>query len=338
MLSGRPVTNTTQLEILGWSPGLRREDLDWVLSDLQAHTSDDARLLALDAALMHLARQRQAGRDPRPHPPLADSDAATRDYLNVLLSPRPISEEERRQTAELKAMRQQQEAESAERDRDWAKFVDDLRANPEQLRQLRAPTSENVDGRLFDLWQLLRSTLGDINCYAIDDVTALEPMVGSDLTAAFRDALIGFWRQWRPQLVSERAADKRNTIRMVDCMGIAAVSVEAKATPDWPSSLTSSDAIRAAQYATLELNGFPTWFGALAAAWPREVADVLMAEVRSKISVEGNAESMVSCRTLSTDRSRLQQRFSSLSSKNSSTSQTSHQPCSRLCLRSSRGA
>ena len=167
--------------------------------------------------------------------------------------------------------------------------MDDLRANPAQLRQLRAPTSEHVDGRLYDLWQLLRSTLGDINCYAIDDVTALEPVLGSDLTAAFRDALIGFWRQWRPQLVSERAPEKRNTIRMADCMGIAAVSVEAKATRDWPSILTSSDAILAAQYATLELNGFPNWFGALAAAWPREVAGVLVSEVRSWISVEGNA-------------------------------------------------
>ena len=175
----------------------------------------------------------------------------------------------------------------AERDREWAKFLDDLRANPEQLRQLPAPSPENVDERLFALWRLLSSALGDTNRYAIDDVTAIEPMVGSDVTAAFRDALIGFWRQWRPKLVSERPADNRNTIRMVDCMGIAAVSVDAKATPDWPSSLTSSDATRASEYATLEINGFPPWFGALAAAWPREVANVLMAEVRSQIGAMG---------------------------------------------------
>ncbi len=185
-------------------------------------------------------------------------------------------------------MRQQREAESAERDREWAKFLDDLRANPEQLRQLPAPSPESVDeGGLFALWRLLSSALGDTNRYAIDDVTAIEPMVGSDVTAAFRDALIGFWRGWRPKLVSERPADNRNTIRMVDCMGIAAVSVDAKATPDWPSSLTSSDATRASEYATLEINGFPPWFGALAAAWPREVANVLMAEVRSQIGAMG---------------------------------------------------
>jgi len=288
MLFGMPLRNISQMEVLGWSPGLRREDLDWILSDLQAHTCEDARLLALNAALSMWRDSDKSDAILARIRPLADSNAATRDYLNAFLSPRPISEEDLRQTRELKAMRQQREAESAERDRGWAKFVDDLRANPEQLRQLPAPSPENVDGRLLDLWRLLSSALGDINRYAIDDVTALEPMIGSDLTAAFRDALIGFWRQWRPQLVSEHAADKRNTIRMVDCMGIAAVSVDAKATPDWPSSLTSSDATRAAQYATLEINGFPPWFGALAAAWPREVADVLMAEVRSQISVVGN--------------------------------------------------
>ena len=276
------------MEVLGWSPGLRREDLDWILSDLQAHTSDDARLLALDAARIIWRDNDRADAILDRIRPLAESNAATRDYLNAVLSPRQISEEELRLTREQKAMRQQREAVSAERDREWAKFVDDLRADPEQLRQLPAPLPENVDRRLFALWRLLSSALGDINRYAIDDVTALEPMIGSGVTAAFRDALIGFWRQWRPQLVSERAADKRNTIRVVDCMGIAAVSIDAKATPDWPSSLTSSNATRAAQYATLEINGFPPWLGALAAAWQREVADVLMAEVRSQINVVGN--------------------------------------------------
>jgi hypothetical protein len=71
-------------------------------------------------------------------------------------------------------------------------------------------------------------------------------------------------------------------------MGIAAVSVDAKATHDWPSSLTSFDATRAAQFATLEINGFPRWFDGLAAAWPREVAEVLMAEVRSQIRMTEN--------------------------------------------------
>ncbi len=283
ILLGAPLRNISQMEVLGWSPGLRPEDLDWVLSDLREQTSDDARLLALNAALVIWQDSDKATAILDRIRAFANSNAATREYLNAVLSPRQISEEELRQTQKLQALRQQREAKKTERNVGWAQFVDDLRANPAQLRQLPAPTPERIDGRLFDLWQLLRSALGDVNRYAIDDVAALDPMFGSSVTAAFRDALIGFWRQWRPQLVSERAADKRNIIRMADCMGITAVSVEAKATPDWAPRLTSSDATRAAQYATLELSGFPPWFSALVTARPREVADVLMVEVRSQI-------------------------------------------------------
>lgn len=284
MLSGLPLTNLRQMEILGWSPGLRPEDLEWVLSDLSAQTSDPTRLLALDAALIIW---RDSGRPEATLDrirPLADSNAATRDYLDAVLSPRALPEEELRYIREAEVRREQHEAELAERDRGWAKFVDDLRANPEQLRQLPPPTRENVDGRLFYLWQLLNSASEGDNKYAIDSVDAVAPVLGPELATAFRDALVSFWRQWRPQLVSERAADKRNTISLIDCMGIAAVTVEAKAATNWPSGLTSSDATRAAQYATLEINGFPPWFGPLAAAWPREVAEVLITEIRSQFS------------------------------------------------------
>jgi len=287
MLHGRPISHTSHLEILGWSPGLRLDDLGWALADLQEQQSDDRRLLALDAALVIW---RDNGRLDdvldRIRAP-AQAYAGTRDYLNAMLSPVPVSDEERRQNEEFAAARAKHEADQVGRDRSWAAFVDELRADPSQLRRLSPPTREKVDGRLFDLWQLLNSASGDGNRYAIDTVSALEPMLGTDLTSAFRDALVSFWRQWRPQLVSERAPDKRNTIYTVDCMGITSVSVEAKAAADWPSTLTSAEATRAAQYATLELNGFPSWFAPLAAAWPNEVAGILMGEVRARIALGG---------------------------------------------------
>jgi hypothetical protein len=142
MMSGRPVTNIAQLDFLGWSPGLRREDLDWLLSDFQTHTSEAARLLVLDAALNIWRDSDKPDAILDRIRPLADSNAATRDYLNTELSPRQVSEEELHQTRQLRAMQERQEKELAERDRGWATFVDELRANLAQLRQLRAPTSE----------------------------------------------------------------------------------------------------------------------------------------------------------------------------------------------------
>lgn len=52
---------------------------------------------------------------------------------------------------------------------------------------------------------------------------------------------------------------------------------------DWAQHLTEQQAIRAAEYATLELNGFPEWIAALVLAWPTAVEDVLVREVASNL-------------------------------------------------------
>jgi hypothetical protein len=74
-------------------------------------------------------------------------------------------------------------------------------------------------------------------------------------------------------------------------MGIAAVGVEANEMPNWASQLTSADATRAAQFATLELNGFPPWFTSLAESWPHEVAACLVTEVVAQISASQDGQS-----------------------------------------------
>jgi hypothetical protein len=119
--------------------------------------------------------------------------------------------------------------------------------------------------------------------YAIDDVRPVEAVLGPDLTMAFRDALVKFWRQWKPTLESTRAPNQRNVISQVDCMGICGVSVEAKMSTGWPAYLTSDDATRAAEYATLELNGLPSWTAALAATWPIELGRVVLGEILSEL-------------------------------------------------------
>ena len=286
--AGAPLTNTTQLEILGWSPGLRREDLDWVLSDLEKRTSDNARRLALDAALIIWRDNDKPDAIVDRIRPLAESNLATREYFNAVLSPPRFSEEApSSESGNLRRYRSSTKLEKRNVMKAGLSLLTTYEPTPPSYARVPAPAPDNVDGRLFALWHILQSKKSGEDRYAIDSVAALDPIVGSAVVSAFRDALARFWRQWRPQLVSERAADKRNTIRTVDCMGITAVSVDAKTTPDWPSRLTSSEATRAAQYGTLELNGFPDWFNALATVWPHEVADVLMTEVRSEISIAG---------------------------------------------------
>lgn len=54
--------------------------------------------------------------------------------------------------------------------------------------------------------------------------------------------------------------------------------------------MTSLEAKRAAEYATLELNGFPAWAARLAATWPTEVGEVLLGEVNAELNLTSRAK------------------------------------------------
>jgi hypothetical protein len=173
--------------------------------------------------------------------------------------------------------------ERARIDQTWIDAIADFRTNPTQLRQLNPIGAQGVDARLYHLWQLLEWSVSQKARYAIEDVSPLEPMIGSEATLAVRDGLVGVWRQWKPRLKSERDAASRNTINSIDCMGIAGITLEAKSSPHWSEALSPDEARRVTEYATLELTSFPFWIKDIAATHPTEVRDVLLKEVVSEI-------------------------------------------------------
>ena len=116
--------------------------------------------------------------------------------------------------------------------------------------------------------------------YAFSDVSPIEPLIGKDATQELKDALRRHWRRSNPKLVSEREPDKLNTVRLIDCMGLTGVTIEATDDPDWAKRLSQEDAVRAARYGLMEINGLPDWFGELASVHPTAVHDVIMAELK----------------------------------------------------------
>src|SRR5208283_339251 len=153
-----------------------------------------------------------------------------------------------------------------------------------ELRGLRPISGESVDTRLYHLWLLLDQTDGATTRHAIASVAPLVPMLGAELAAALQDALIQHWRHWQPRLKSSRAANELNQISNIDCMGIAGISLEEGTRPHWADRLTADEARLAACYATVEINGLPSWLAALAIAKPTEVRSVLVTEVMAELS------------------------------------------------------
>lgn len=276
---GHPQT-LMQIEF-GFSLGLQLEDLDWLLADALARTSENERRLAINAS-MKLWRgagepadlleriERVAQRDP----------VLLGDY-RAWITPRTMSAEEAAQEERWKAVRERNFVDRAAREASWIEFAERLRKDPDELRRLRPPTAEGVDARLFYLWQLLSADIG--SRYAIDSVAPLARMFGAEVAALFRDALIAHWRLWRPRLKSQRKGAQLNQVSMIDIMGITGISLEAAGNPKWADALSVDEAILAAEYATLEINGYPAWLLGLAQAKPAQVREVLLSEVSAEL-------------------------------------------------------
>ena len=67
-------------------------------------------------------------------------------------------------------------------------------------------------------------------------------------------------------------------------MGITGATLEANTRERWAEELTSDEATLAASYATIEINGFPSWLSDLAVAKPQEIRAVLKGEIAAELS------------------------------------------------------
>jgi len=278
----RALDETYQMRILGWSPGLTPEDLDWLLVDGPERPVTNEKRLAVHAAL-EIAHHAGSEAIVSRIRDVAMTDPEMRAAFEAATAPRSRSPEHLASEAELNEAIRGNAVAQAERDQGWIDLLAGLRADAAQLRRLLTPSEKGADPRLLSLWQLL-SGADRGNRFAIDSLAAIEPILGAELEQELRRALIGFWRQWTPRLASTRAPSERNQINTLDCIGITGITLEAKADAAWAGRLDSAEASKAAAYATIELAGFPAWFPALTRAHPREVEVILVQEVRAQIS------------------------------------------------------
>jgi hypothetical protein len=180
------------------------------------------------------------------------------------------------------------EQSSAKQDQSWIDFASELRADPSKMRNLQPTTSKTCDSKLYHLYLLLNQAT-DARHYAISSVAALEPMIGAEATEGFRLGLISHWRAYSPWLRSVRKSSEHNQVRWFDSMGLAGITLEHAGNPDWAFGLTENDVRRAAEFATLELSGFPSWLLDLARAKPHIVREVLLKEIRTELALPADA-------------------------------------------------
>jgi hypothetical protein len=271
--------------VLGLPFALQVEDIEWLLQDARARPSAEERALAADAILW-LQQQHSLGETVVEQLRAAGADnPAVQEFLAARLASREPTEEEIRRDQRSQEVDARNAIQLAESESSWIKLADRVRADPERFRRLPPPSSESMDADLYHVAELLFALGENRNRYAISSLNRLAPLFDATVRSALEEGFMRFWKCWKPTLLSERAAAERNCINTFDRIGLIGVSLEAARGAHWAKPLSHQEAVRAAGYATLELNGFPSWLTALAQDQPAAVREALVQELSIELAL-----------------------------------------------------
>lgn len=279
-----------QLAMLGWQGQLSRDDMTWLTNDAAGKVEDRDRRLAFQALY---AIWRDQGQDPMVAEALENigkQDSSLGALLIAWQSPPPEPPEHLARMERLRATEERNRIAREKRDGSWIEFIEELRADPTILDRLHPTTDTTADSRLVHLWRFLSSRTRGRSRHSIDDLSAVEPIFGPEVTEKLATVLINFANAWQPLLPSERPPEERRKIFSFESMGLAGMALEAARTPNWVLSIDDDRAEKAARYAILELNGFPDYLVRLSEAKPTIVRKVLVAEIDQQLAMGDPAE------------------------------------------------
>ena len=106
----------------------------------------------------------------------------------------------------------------------------------------------------------------------------LIPEFGEEISSAYREAAIKFWRIYKPSLYSEGNVGK-TSIPFEVVFGLTGLEIEASEEQNFPHNLVRDELLHALRYLNWELNGFPTWLEKMYQNFPEEVIVAVMKEV-----------------------------------------------------------
>ncbi len=251
------------------------DDTDWAwLVELLAEPSKGSRAAALDLLASYWWRRGQ-----KPHE-LDELKRAIADdvELNSLLlretTPRPPSPDFEQHEARMAAHRAEQETEQAEISKGWLEWKGQLLADPDD--HFGETKSENT---LYNLtrWLGFRDFHG--SSIAQSNWRDVGVVLGTAVGDRFLSGMRSYWRDHDVPVRSRRAPEDQNGISPLMTMGLTGLLIEVAQNADWAHRLTTAEAERAAEWAMIELNGFPEWLASLAVVHPSAVKKAVAAEL-----------------------------------------------------------
>lgn len=278
--NGERLTDYWHVSIFGAYWAFDSSDFDYMIEQINGRRLKDDKFVALTLAVS-LYQQNGRPRAWRERlKKVATIDSDIKAELDKLLNPpKGAGAKFKRQQA---AWKRQSEKEAAKEAKAREKAKEILASRVASLRDFGKPGKVSNDQHY--LHEQMRSGESQHNRWTDGNWRSLIGTFGEDIALAFRDGAVGYWRQNTPKLRSEGAA--ANTTPFSTIFGLTGLSIEARETSGWPSGLTGLEAEIATRYALQELNGFPAWLPQLHRAFPSQVLDVILKEIRHELATE----------------------------------------------------
>ena len=266
---------------IGFAPHPTETDRWWFIEDLADEGKPERRAVALHALVDLWRRHGRTDADLDGIRASLKGDSMLRRIFDQWTAPPDREQREEMEKIE-RENRRRQCAEKLREDRRlnrWKKWRDGLIADP-----VDAFSAKKVETTLSNLYYWLRATNRHSNRYDVWDRNRLAGAFGADVAVRAEKAFCAFWRATRPELWSERPAEKRNSTPWNWIFGLTGVSAEARMS-GWATELTPDEAVNAVTYATIELNGFPPFVADLATSHPVEVGKIIGGEAKAQLAM-----------------------------------------------------
>lgn len=124
----------------------------------------------------------------------------------------------------------------------------------------------------------------DGSTIALQNWREIRRILGDVIGAPFEKSLQDYWRENQPPVWSRRSPEDYNKISGDQLAALTGLAVEAASNPIWAEKLSSTQALRAAEWGLTELNGFPEWYTTLAQAHRDAVQSALVTEIKAELN------------------------------------------------------
>lgn len=259
---------------------LQPADWGWLMKSLVANCHPDRRRTALHALLDIWQRGGRVESDLISIREKLDGDIDLCRILNERSEP-PTEPRETEWDSESGAQEALHDGEEKERTRKWKEWRDELISSPDEHFA--------GDRRMQTVHIIFRWLLGSVKDSFSRNVwnrKELSKAFNSDIVARVEKALGEYWRATKPATWATRPESEKNTTPRGAVLGLMGVLAEAEK-PKWVAALSPDEAERAAAYATLELNEFPSFLADLTESRPNPVEKAIGGEVSAQLGAGG---------------------------------------------------